>query len=106
MEGASSGSPGRLSSSGLPTQVLVQLYDQLNTVNFHLMRYTEITFNLEGGLPPFIMAVTPRQLLVLVKALLLEKKILFYSCDASRASTAVLSFISLLPGTACHPAEC
>ncbi|CDJ34925.1 MORN repeat-containing protein, putative [Eimeria mitis] len=97
MEGASSGSPGRLSSSGLPTQVLVQLYDQLNTVNFHLMRYTEITFNLEGGLPPFIMAVTPRQLLVLVKALLLEKKILFYSCDASRASTAVLSFISLLP---------
>ncbi|CDI85071.1 MORN repeat-containing protein, putative [Eimeria praecox] len=97
MEGAMSGSPGRLSSSGLPTQVLVQLYDQLNTVNFHLMRYTEITFNLEAGLPPFIMAVTPRQLLVLVKALLLEKKILFYSCDASRASTAVLSFISLLP---------
>lgn len=39
------------------------------------------------------------QLLVLVKALLLEKKILFYSSDASRASTAVLSFISLLPGT-------
>ncbi|CDJ52091.1 MORN repeat-containing protein, putative [Eimeria brunetti] len=102
MEGAAPGSPGRLSSSGLPTQVLVQLYDQLNTVNFHLMRYTEITFNLEVGLPPFIMAVAPRQLLVLVKALLLERKILFYSCDASRASTAVLSFISLLPaGLAC-----
>ncbi|CDJ58175.1 MORN repeat-containing protein, putative [Eimeria maxima] len=97
MEGAASGSPGRFSPSALPTKVLVQLYDQLNTVNFHLMRYTEITFNLEAGLPPFIMAVTPGQLLVLVKALLLEKKILFYSSDASRASTAVLSFISLLP---------
>lgn len=148
MEGAASSSPGRLHSSGLPTQVLVQLYDQLNTVNFHLMRYTEITFNLEAGLPPFIMAITPRttnriiqllataaawqisclsylesrnmdrsvqctaacdggagQLLVLVKALLLEKKILFYSCDASRASTAVLSFISLLPGTVLFPKQ-
>lgn len=59
MEGAASGSPGRFSPSALPTKVLVQLYDQLNTVNFHLMRYTEITFNLEAGLPPFIMAVTP-----------------------------------------------
>ncbi|OEH80166.1 MORN repeat-containing protein [Cyclospora cayetanensis] len=130
METASGGGRSTAeSSSGLPTQVLLQLYDQLNTVNFHLLRYTEITFNLEGGLPPFIMAMNPRafltdfdrrgweaqslhckgccspcallrteQLLVLVKALLLESKILFFSRDASKASTAVLSLISLLPG--------
>ncbi|XP_026191760.1 uncharacterized protein LOC34617448 [Cyclospora cayetanensis] len=98
METASGGGRSTAeSSSGLPTQVLLQLYDQLNTVNFHLLRYTEITFNLEGGLPPFIMAMNPQQLLVLVKALLLESKILFFSRDASKASTAVLSLISLLP---------
>ncbi|CDJ41691.1 MORN repeat-containing protein, putative [Eimeria tenella] len=97
MEGACGSVAEQTSSLGLPAQLLVQLYDQLNTVNFHLMRYTEITFNLEAGLPPFIMAVNPQQLLMLVKALLLETKVMFHSCDASRASTAVLSFISLLP---------
>lgn len=62
MEGASGAASGTGASSGLPTQVLVQLYDQLNTVNFHLLRYTEITFNLEAGLPPFIMALNARRI--------------------------------------------
>lgn len=61
MEGACGSVAEQTSSLGLPAQLLVQLYDQLNTVNFHLMRYTEITFNLEAGLPPFIMAVNPRR---------------------------------------------
>lgn len=58
LEGSSRDTPAA-EASGLPTQVLVQLYEQLNTVNFHLMRYTEITFNLEAGMPPFIMTVKP-----------------------------------------------
>ncbi|KAL8447529.1 hypothetical protein Emed_004317 [Eimeria media] len=81
------GARGAAGGGGAPmgaphTQVLVQLYEQLNTVNFHLMRYTEITFNLEARLPPFILSLNPP--------------------DACRASTAVLSFLSLFPaGLAC-----
>ncbi|KAL8440498.1 hypothetical protein Efla_002375 [Eimeria flavescens] len=101
-EGAVEGKEGGPSGGPPPTQVLVLLYGQLNTVNFHLMRYAEVTFNLEAGHPPFILMFGTRQLLMLVKALLLEKKILFLSADASRVSSAVLSFISLFPaGLAC-----
>ncbi|KAL8274729.1 hypothetical protein Esti_001334 [Eimeria stiedai] len=91
--------------TGIPhTQVLIQLYEQLNTVNFHLMRYTEITFNLEARLPPFILSLNPQFLLMLAKALLLEKKICFLSTDACRASTALLGCLSrvvLSAGLAC-----
>lgn len=42
-------------------QMLDDLYVQLNTVNFHLLRYTEITFNLDANLPPFIAILDPRE---------------------------------------------
>lgn len=53
---------------------------------------------LEWDLPPFINQIRAKDLLVLVKALLLELRIAVHSTSARRASSAVLVLISMIPG--------
>ncbi|PFH36213.1 MORN repeat-containing protein [Besnoitia besnoiti] len=77
--------------------LLLEWTAQVNRVRLDQMRYSELFFNLEGSLLPFFLLFPPELLLTLAKAFLLERKILFFSENPTRASSAVLAFLSLFP---------
>ncbi|RQX67607.1 MORN repeat-containing protein [Toxoplasma gondii CAST] len=78
-------------------QLLLDWTAQINAIRYNHLGYSELFFDLEGSLTPFVLLFPPESLLQLAKALLLEKKILFFSRSPTRASSAVLAFLSLFP---------
>eukprot|EP00919_Chromeraceae_sp_WS-2016_P005014 GHVR01011890.1.p1 GENE.GHVR01011890.1~~GHVR01011890.1.p1 ORF type:complete len:590 (+),score=144.46 GHVR01011890.1:67-1836(+) len=80
------------------TGILEALYAQLNARPFENLQYNELFLNVQGVNEPLPLSLKPAKLLSLVKAVLLECKILMYSVSAAMASSSVLALLSFIPG--------
>jgi len=79
------------------TTLLSGFYDQLNSVPFEKLSESELLLGLDHA--PVFRALK-HELLAVLKAILLEAKVLVYSMSAELCSRTVLCLLSLLPGAA------
>eukprot|EP00923_Selenidium_pygospionis_P033886 GHVN01059331.1.p1 GENE.GHVN01059331.1~~GHVN01059331.1.p1 ORF type:complete len:1342 (+),score=180.28 GHVN01059331.1:981-5006(+) len=70
-------------------------------VGFEKLHHAELLYDLEAHQDPLIMRLKPKPLLTVLKAIMLETRIVVYSMSAAKASSAVLTLLSYIPGALC-----
>ncbi|KAK1934684.1 putative MORN repeat protein, partial [Babesia divergens] len=80
-------------------QLLLSFVEQINSKEcVENLSYESLYFNLELYFKPLALCFTYRALLFVIKCLMVGRKIIVYSECAARTTTAVLTFLTMIPG--------